>query len=230
MEIKGENLITKVLSTARKYNKNIPPLEITLEKFFPTGSGIGAGSGNAGAMIRWLRDFYGAELPEEDTAKLGADVAFLASDNIMATARGIGEIMTPLKADLDLGWLLVFPRWRSNTKEAYAKLDERRGASFGAERDADIKDIEAERERYLGKLSRKERAGLLPNDFFSVLADEHAEYTTAQGIAAETGSLGWGLCGSGSAFFGLYDDEKKRRLAAERFNREQWVLKTYDLE
>ena len=47
MKIEGENLVTKALAAARK-RAEIPPLDVELEKFFPAGSGIGAGSGNAG--------------------------------------------------------------------------------------------------------------------------------------------------------------------------------------
>ena len=79
MKIEGENLVTKALAAARK-RAEIPPLDVELEKFFPAGSGIGAGSGNAGAMLKLLAAKYGARLSAEETAHLGADVAFLASD------------------------------------------------------------------------------------------------------------------------------------------------------
>ena len=83
MKIEGENLVTKAVAAARK-RAEIPPLDVELEKFFPAGSGIGAGSGNAGAMLKLLAAEYGAQLSPEETAKLGADVAFLASDHVMA--------------------------------------------------------------------------------------------------------------------------------------------------
>ena len=223
MKIEGENLVTKALAAARK-RKNIPPLDITLEKFFPAGSGIGAGSGNAGALIRWLGSSQGAGLSDEETAKLGADVAFLASDNVMAEARGIGEKMTPFAPPFDFRWLLVFPKWRSATKEAYAKLDaarEARGTRPSSAAD-DMRAIEA--------LARGERAGLLPNDFYEVLAAEHAEYAEAEKTAEAAGARGWGLCGSGSAFFCLYAGMEEAEEAALRFERMDWTQKTYIVE
>ena len=78
MKIEGENLVTKALAAARR-RAEIPPLDVELEKFFPAGSGIGAGSGNAGAMLKLLAAKYGARLSADETARLGADVAFLAS-------------------------------------------------------------------------------------------------------------------------------------------------------
>lgn len=224
MKIDGENLVTKALAAARKH-KSIPPLELTLEKFFPAGSGIGAGSGNAGALLRLLAAGYGARLGSEETARLGADVAFLASENVMAEARGVGEKMTPFAPPFDFRWLLVFPKWSSGTKEAYAKLDalrEARGARRKADEAADMRKIEA--------LARGERAGLLPNDFYEVSAAEHAEYAEAEKTAEASGARGWGLCGSGSAFFALYADAGDAAQAARTFEKTDWVLKTYIVE
>lgn len=224
MKIEGENLVTKALAAARKY-KSIPPLELTLDKFFPAGSGIGAGSGNAGALLRLLAADYGARPCGEEIARLGADVAFLASENVMAEARGVGEKMTPFAPPFDFRWLLVFPKWSSATKEAYAKLDamrEARGARHGTDEAADMRKIEA--------LARGERAGLLPNDFYEVSAAEHAEYAEAEKTAEASGARGWGLCGSGSAFFALYADAADAAQAARTFEDMDWVLKTYIVE
>ena len=211
MKIEGENLVTKALAAARK-RAEIPPLDVELEKFFPAGSGIGAGSGNAGAMLKLLAAKYGARLSAEETARLGADVAFLASDNVMAEARGVGEKMTPFAPSFDLRWLLVFPEWSSGTKEAYAKLDalrETREERRNVETAADMRLVEA--------LARGERAGLMPNDFYEVSAAEHAEYAAAEKTAETTGARGWGLCGSGSAFFALYAGAEEAAEAARAF-------------
>ena len=224
MKIEGENLVTKALAAARK-RAEIPPLDVELEKFFPAGSGIGAGSGNAGAMLKLLAAKYGARLSAEETAHLGADVAFLASDNVMAEARGIGEKMTPFAPPFDLRWLLVFPEWSSGTKEAYAKLDalrEARGERRNVETAADM--------RLVAALARGERAGLMPNDFYEVSAAEHAEYAAAERTAETTGARGWGLCGSGSAFFALYAGAEEAAEAARAFESMDWVLKTYTVE
>lgn len=224
MKIEGENLVTKALAAARK-RAEIPPLDVELEKFFPAGSGIGAGSGNAGAMLKLLAAKYGARLSAEETARLGADVAFLASDHVMAEARGVGEKMTPFAPPLDLRWLLVFPEWSSGTKEAYAKLDalrETRGERRNVETAADM--------RLVAALARGERAGLMPNDFYEVSAAEHAEYAAAERTAETTGARGWGLCGSGSAFFALYVGAEEAAEAARAFESMDWVLKTYTVE
>ncbi|MEG1825550.1 MAG: 4-diphosphocytidyl-2C-methyl-D-erythritol kinase [Cloacibacillus sp.] len=221
--ISGENILTKVLKTARERGLFIPPLKIRLEKHFPAGSGIGAGSGNAAALIKWLGTEYGLALSCGEIAKLGADVAFMTTDHSIAAARGAGELLSQATAELKYTWLLVFPTWQSNTAEAYRKLDEARcGAS--ASMVADDARLE---EAVLRRLLAGECAGRLPNDFFDVLAAEHAEYLLAEQTVQESGASAWGLCGSGSAFFALYADRGAAEAAAQIFNKMQWVIKTY---
>ncbi len=226
IKIEGVNLVERVLAAARKRGE-IPPLAVTLEKIFPAGSGIGAGSGNAGALLKWLAASYGAALGADETAALGADVTFLASDWEFAEARGIGERMKPFPKPFDFVWLLVFPLWSSSTGEAYAKLDARRaeGAHSRVERGRGSSDM-----RQVLSLARGGVAGLLPNDFYPQAAAEHKEYLAAEKIAESTGARGWGLCGSGSAFFALYRKAEEAREAGERFRASGWARKTYIVE
>ncbi|HAH70104.1 MAG TPA: 4-diphosphocytidyl-2C-methyl-D-erythritol kinase, partial [Synergistaceae bacterium] len=51
MEISGENILFRALKWARSRSPIIPPLRMRLTKEFPAGSGIGAGSGNAAALL-----------------------------------------------------------------------------------------------------------------------------------------------------------------------------------
>ncbi|WP_455599055.1 GHMP family kinase ATP-binding protein [Cloacibacillus sp.] len=229
MPIMGENLVTKALLTARKYTAGIPPLKIRLKKFFPAGSGIGAGSGNAAALLGWLRENFALKMTAEQIGKLGADVAFLASGSEIAEARGVGELLTPAGEAPKLGWILAFPKWGSNTKEAYAKLDAMRDDAGGYYAPT-AEEIAKESAEYLEKLQNRRCNGRLPNDFFPVLAAEHREYGIAEEIAAATGACGWGLCGSGSAFFGLYDSSEAARGAEKIYDNENWILKTFYLE
>ncbi len=229
MPIIGENLVTKALTAARECAANIPPLKIRLDKFFPAGSGIGAGSGNAAALLKWLRENFRLEMTEKEIGRLGADIAFLASDSEMAAARGIGEILTPGGEAPKLGWVLAFPKWSSDTKEAYAKLDAMRAENKN-EAPPSEEEIAAEAAECLRRLREGHRANRLPNDFFPILTEEHREYAVAEEIASETGARGWGLCGSGSAFFGLYASREEALRAEKIYNNEGWILKTFNME
>ena len=228
LEIKGENLVTKALAAARRSGADIPALAMELDKKYPAGSGIGAGSGNAAALLSWLADTFSVSLSPQETGRLGADVVFLAQKYEMAEASGIGERLSPFLQIPRMSWLLVFPSWASDTKEAYAALDEMRQNGYTPLTRAQAAN---EAGNCAALLCKGERTGLLPNDFYPLLAEKHHEYGTAEEIAEESGALGWGLCGSGSAFFVLCSAHGVAlRAAAERFTRENWVIKTDSLE
>lgn len=205
-EIQGKNLLDSVLEFASR-KISVPPLEIKLSKRYPQGSGIGAGSGNAAALLVWLKENCGLTYTSDEIAKLGADVLTLAQDNTLNYAEGAGEKLFPLAEEIKLPWLLVFPKWSSSTPAAYRKLDEYRG-NFCPE-DA---DFAAEARGIVKKLLQNGRAGLLPNDFLAPALCEHPEYNTAFGIADGEGALAWGMCGSGSAMFFAAQDETLDKL------------------
>ena len=205
-EIQGKNLLDSVLEFASQ-KISVPPLEIKLSKRYPQGSGIGAGSGNAAALLVWLKENCGLTYTSDEIAKLGADVLTLAQDNTLNYAEGAGEKLSTIAEEIKLPWLLVFPKWSSSTPAAYRKLDEYRG-NFCPE-DA---DFAAEASGIVKKLLQNGRAGLLPNDFLAPALCEHPEYDIAFDIADREGALAWGMCGSGSAMFFAAQDETLDRL------------------
>ena len=77
--ISGENLVLRALALVRRYHKTFPFFEVELQKQIPPGSGLGAGSGNAAAILSWARQ-QGFPVPDVSAVtSLGADVPFLAS-------------------------------------------------------------------------------------------------------------------------------------------------------
>ncbi len=225
--INGTNLVTKTLELVRSLGGEFPYLAMDLDKKYPQGSGIGAGSGNAAALLKWLATEYGVSLSSEKTGGLGADVAFLASPYDVALATGIGTELTPFSEICDLSWVLAFPVWASSTAEAYRKLDIYREKNnipcFTENLDAEVFDVHR-------GLSEKKKLGLLPNDFLLPLEAEHHEYKTAGLIAQCYGALAWGLCGSGSAYFAVCKDEASALCVQKAFEQENWISKTSKLE
>lgn len=225
--IRGINLVTKAVDLMRSLGCAVPPLRMRLEKHYPAGSGIGAGSGNAAAAIRWISGKYTFALSAEAFAQLGADVAFLASPYDTAIASGVGEKLTEMPPIPDLIWVLAFPKWSSQTAEAYKKLDIYRSENNIA---ATSGDFEREACEVHELLSKKSFIGLLPNDFLAPLTNEHPEYGCAGKIAKESGALAWGLCGSGSAYFAVCGDNESADRAVEMYQNKNWILKTSKLE
>ncbi len=92
-------------------------LNISLEKRIPHGGGLGGGSTDAAAVLRW------AELTDPAvTVTIGADVPFCVAGG-RARVEGIGELITPLP-HLDLVYTLIIPPLSVSTPAVYSAWDE----------------------------------------------------------------------------------------------------------
>jgi 4-diphosphocytidyl-2-C-methyl-D-erythritol kinase len=89
---------------------------VRLHKRIPAGAGLGGGSADAAAVLRWAgyADVAGA-------ARIGADVAFCLVGG-RARVRGIGEIVEPLPYR-DEAYTLVTPPFGCPTVEVYRAWD-----------------------------------------------------------------------------------------------------------
>ncbi len=203
--IPGENIISRCISTLRRTEsfRDLPFLDISIHKTIPPGTGIGAGSGNAAAFLRWAVRFAGAALPGGFCESLGADIPFLFEESKLALVGDIGIVCERLSLDRGFDVILVIPDWFSNTRRAFSKLDSFYNGSFP------LDETQARSEAFdvLEALRAGRRVGLLPNDFAGVLFREHPEYELLAALGHSSGSPGYGLSGSGSAFFFLTDNE-----------------------
>ncbi len=227
IEISGENILLKTLKWARGLSPQIPPLRMSLKKEFPTGSGIGAGSGNAAALLAYLKVCYGFNIGNRQLLKVGADVPFLAGNADTALVGGLGEIICPERSLENMRCVIGFPCWKSDTSFAYRGIDHLRGEGG---KDFCPEEYKSESLTVLRKLSAGEAVGLLPNDFFEVVGKNRAEYLSAFKTAEKAGALAWGLSGSGSAFFMIFEDGELSKKAISLLDREDWIIKTTELE
>jgi 4-diphosphocytidyl-2-C-methyl-D-erythritol kinase len=90
---------------------------VTIEKVIPAGGGLGGGSADAGAILRWA----GGVSPEE-AARLGGDVPFCQLGG-RALVEGVGEKLTPLPFRLRK-ITLITPDFGVNTGDCYRAYDE----------------------------------------------------------------------------------------------------------
>lgn len=198
----GENLVLRALALVRHQHGDLPFFEAELFKQIPPGSGLGAGSGNAAAVLLWARQqgFPVSEISQ--VAALGADVPFLASAWPGGRGEGVGEHLTVVQPPA-LQVVLLVPRWSCATGSAFAALDRERSGKWSS-----LADARRESDRLLEALSLGERVGLLPNDFCSALCVEHGEYEDFFSRMSGQGALGWGISGSGSAALALFPREQ----------------------
>ena len=110
----SSNLVTKALHAVDRH------AEVTVRKRIPAGAGLGGGSSDAAAVLRWAG--------VSDTglaAGIGADIAFCLSGG-RARVRGIGEIIEPRPYVHEQYTLLLVPV-PCDTAAVYAAWDELAG-------------------------------------------------------------------------------------------------------
>lgn len=110
-----DNLVARALHLAGR------DAVVHLDKRIPHGGGLGGGSADAAAVLRWA-GWTGSPDELERAARLGADIAFCLVGG-RARVRGIGEIVEPLP-HVDRRVTLVIPPVRISTPAAYRAWDE----------------------------------------------------------------------------------------------------------
>lgn len=110
VEVDESNLISKALRLVGR------SAGVTLMKRIPTGGGLGGGSADAGAILRWA-----GGVSDEDALRLGGDVPFCQLGG-RALVEGVGEKLTPLGYEERLV-TLVLPPFSVNTADCYTVYD-----------------------------------------------------------------------------------------------------------
>lgn len=112
----SDNLVARALQLANR------TAAVHIEKRIPNGGGLGGGSADAAAVLRWagFTDLAAA-------SRLGADIPFCMVGG-RARVRGIGEIVEPLpsaqRTDEPLDITLVVPPLHVSTPAVYRAWDE----------------------------------------------------------------------------------------------------------
>ena len=120
-----ESTIHRALKLIRKNNPSFDKsFDIYIDKKIPYNSGLGGGSSDAGALIRYLCDNYELHLPSnlEIVREVGSDVPFFIQ-GVSAVINGIGEIVEPLDLNTDLDLLIAVPKVGLSTKDVFNTFD-----------------------------------------------------------------------------------------------------------
>jgi 4-diphosphocytidyl-2-C-methyl-D-erythritol kinase len=122
-----ENTLTRAYGLYAEASSFSPWLALTLEKGIPLGAGLGGGSSDAAALLRYLNarapQALDATTLDAIAARVGADVPFFLRD-CPCRVRGIGDVLKPCAPGLTGLWLvLVCPAVRVSTPWAYAAWD-----------------------------------------------------------------------------------------------------------
>ncbi len=105
-------------------------IRIHVEKNIPSQAGLGGGSSDAGALLRYLNSLERSPLDTKNlieiAMKVGCDVPFFVTGCRAALVTGLGEVVRPIEPRTDLKGFIIVPKAdKTSTKEAYDALDGR---------------------------------------------------------------------------------------------------------
>ena len=126
-----DNLITRALSLVGRTAR------VTVNKRIPPGAGLGGGSADAAAILRWA-----GYADVEGAAQLGADVPFCLVGG-RARVQGIGEIVQPLE-HIPRTLTLLIPPFGCSTPAVYRRWDELGGPTGANGNDLEPAALEVE--------------------------------------------------------------------------------------
>ena len=194
-----------------------PGLFVTLTKRIPMGGGLGGGSSDGAAILRWLNEQAGGRaLPAQElvtlAASLGADLPFFLSDT-PAWASGIGDKLAPTEVDLE-GMTLVIacPAIHVDTPWAFRAWDQANGSPKASESlTTPVMDT---------KNPSPVSPPVVTNDFEPVVFAEHPTLREIKEKLFKNGAAAAAMSGSGASLFGLFRNRGSAVAAARALEKD----------
>ena len=209
-----ENLVSRALRAARESGWQSPALDVHLEKRIPIGAGLGGGSADAAAILRWIAVTRGGSSIDIDSiaATLGADVPSQINPRFCLVG-GAGEVVEPLPEPASHAVLLLADGGGLSTAEVFAEADR---LGLGRE-DAELDRLESElREVAGGGISPLEYCDLLANDLEPAAISLRPAIADDIAALREAGAAFAAMTGAGSTVYGLFSDLDLAHHAAAR--------------
>ena len=191
----NENLVFRAAEAFYARTGLAKGLSIKLMKNIPVAAGLGGGSSNAACTLKALNEIWENPLPWQDMKELavglGADVPFFLYGG-PCIARGIGEVLEPLKNWQKRWYVIVMPPVQVSTSWVYNNL------KLGLTKD--------EYASIFKNLAEKpfDIAGLLENDLESVTVSHYPVIETIKKALVDAGAEGALMSGSGPSVFGVF--------------------------
>jgi 4-diphosphocytidyl-2-C-methyl-D-erythritol kinase len=211
-----KNLVFRAWKAYAQKTGGAPDIQVHLTKRIPAGAGLGGGSSDAAALLRWLQKQAGRRaLPDRELVQLaagiGADVPFFLQDG-PAWARGIGDELEPAALDLSaFTLLLVLPPVHVSTAWAYAAWDDQAKRAADAGHCAECLTTQS--------ATHKRRVSLSPvvvqNDFEAVVFPAHPDLRVLKERLLKMGAASAAMSGSGAGLAALFRESRLALDAAD---------------
>jgi 4-diphosphocytidyl-2-C-methyl-D-erythritol kinase len=217
------NLAAVALARFReRFEPELPPLRITIDKRIPIAAGLGGGSADAAATLRLALAASGLHVADvelnELAMSLGADVPSQLRPGL-ALVTGAGEQVEALQTPPALP-LVLLTAGSLSTARVYARSE-----GFGlAERD--LAQLAARlRATAAGARGPAGIAPLVHNDLQRAALALAPAATSALALLDEAGAIAAAVSGSGPTAFGLFATADEAAAARRRFE-EHWERET----
>lgn len=206
LPVDSTNLCVAAYEKIRPFRKKDNEYEIHLVKRIPAGAGLGGGSSNAAAVLKFLNEKWAVGFNEDRLEKLalelGCDVPFFIRGGTQG-GDGLGEQLTLLDFPSHYVVLLVMPAIHISTAWAYKNFS------------------------LTNKKNRYKFASLFNNDvinwqlfencFESVVFQSYPEIGKIKTKLLQEGAVYSGLSGSGSTMVGIFEEKEKAMNAMGSF-------------
>jgi 4-diphosphocytidyl-2-C-methyl-D-erythritol kinase len=205
------NLAWRAAEALRRHTKTAGGVEIHIEKRIPVAGGLGGGSSNAAVTLLALDRMWGTGLGIDGlqplARRLGADVPyFLFGGTALGLARG--DEIYPLRRQVKAHLVIVDPGRPVSTAAVFARVD----ASLTPRENSNTIFRFVSRD-----LEGKEAFPVLANDLERAALEEAPDLARVVGgirdALVREGALLASLSGSGSSYFGVFDDAERARRA-----------------
>lgn len=184
--------------------------DITILKDIPMGAGLGGSSADAAGVINALSKLYGVKDFSALKAladSLGSDTGYMLTGGF-ARMRGRGEKVEFFEGSSVLDFLLILPRTGVSTPLCYKKYDDL------------AVPFSPNTEKFLSAFkngSLREAGTYIKNDLSSAAKEINPDVAEALKQAAAFSPVGYGMSGSGSGVFALFENEEFCRWAKSRY-------------
>jgi 4-diphosphocytidyl-2-C-methyl-D-erythritol kinase len=204
LPIDETNLILRAAKALRAKFRIEDGAKIELNKIIPIGGGLGGGSSNAAVTLIGLSRLWSLDVSfeklHEISSGLGADIPFFLYGG-SALATGTGTTIDPI-SEICLGpMIVVTPKIRVSTREAYANLGAVNLTSAGTER------------ILLNYRFGPECPVESVNDFEKTVFAAFPGIADVKAKLLELGALRALMSGSGASVFGIFENEETRQTA-----------------
>jgi len=205
----ASNTCAKAYVAVKVHCPDVAGIKIHVKKEIPQGSGLGGGSSNGASTLKGMNELYGLGLSNDELTELslqvGADVPFFIHGGTQL-GEGIGEQLTQLDIELPQSILVIIPGMHISTKWAYSRW--RKKLETGGKAP-----------NFAGLIERGEIPfQFFENDFEKIVFSTYPEIGLIKDQLLANKARFASLSGSGSAVFGLFDDDADARSAELLFS------------